>query len=117
MATRTTADLSLAVLENLGLISAGEGVAAADHEFISRRYANMLEEMRDERLVYWDFDAIPFEAFEGVVTLMSLVVEKSFGLPGLKGEEFNDALDGAKRRIRARVGKPASGQPTEVGYF
>jgi hypothetical protein len=48
------------------------------------------------------------------------VVGPSFGRPKLaEGEEFNNALDGAKRRLRKRVAKPASGLPvnSDDHYF
>ena len=117
MSHRSSLDLSRGVMEDLGLLAAGEDIAATDHEFIPRRYANIYDEMMDEQIPYWEMDAIPKEAFEGLVTLMGLVVEKSFGRPGLQGEEYNNALDGAKRRLRRRVVKPASGTPTPVDYF
>ncbi|CAN1724437.1 protein of unknown function [Hyphomicrobium sp. 1Nfss2.1] len=122
MATRTQADLASAVMEDLALINTGDGEdpSAADRAMITRRYQNMLAEMRDENIVYWSDDAIPYEAFEAVVGLMSLIVGPSFGKPKLaEGEDFNNALDGAKRRLRKRVVKPASGLPVgaDDSYF
>jgi hypothetical protein len=120
MATRTTLELAQAVMEDLGLINPdhGETPSAADTAMITRRYTNMLAEMSDEQTVYWDADAIPYETFEGVVGLMALIVGPSFGKPTVPpGEEFNNALEGAKRRLRKRVVKPASNQPTAVDYF
>lgn len=115
--TRTANELARAVMEDLGLIEANESPSAEDNSMIKRRYSNILEEMRDEKTVYWDDDAIPYEAFEAMVGLMRLVVGPSFGVPGLVGEDLNNAMDGAKRRIKKRVVKPASGEPTRVDYF
>jgi len=120
--TRTQAELAAAVMEDLALINTGDGEypSAADQAMITRRYQNMLAEMQDENIVYWSQDAIPYEAFEAVVGLMSLVVGPSFGKPKVaEGEEFNNALDGAKRRLKRRVAKPASGLPVgaDDSYF
>lgn len=117
MATRTQAELALAVMEDLGLVDAQESLDAADEAMILRRYTNVLAEMADENTVYWEANAIPYETFEAMVGLMRLIIGPSFGVPGLAGEDLNDALEGAKRRIRKRIVKPASGQPTAVGYF
>lgn len=122
MATRTSSDLAAAVMEDLGLINRGHGEtpSASDEEMIKRRYQNMLAEMQDEDIVYWGDDAIPYEAFEALVGLMSLIVGPSFGKPKIaEGEDFNRLLEGAKRRLRKRVVKPASGKPVAAddSYF
>ena len=120
--TRTIAELVQAVLEDMGLCNPdyGETPSAGDAAMIERRYRNMLAEMQDENIVYWDADAIPYETFEGVVGLMRLIVGPAFGSPKVaEGEEFNNALEGAKRRLRKRVVKPASGDTVRAddSYF
>jgi hypothetical protein len=122
MTTRTQAELAAAVMEDMGLINTGDGEtpSAADQAMITRRYQNLFAEMQDDRIVYWSQDAIPFEAFEAVVGLMGIIVGPSFGKPKVaEGEAFNNALEGAKRRVRKFVAKPASGQPvaSEDSYF
>lgn len=115
--TRTQAELAQAVMEDLGLINPDESPSAPDQAMILRRYTNILAEMSDEQTVYWEANAIPYEAFEAVVGLMRLIVGPSFGIQGTVGEDLNNALEGAKRRLRKRVVKPASGQSTAVDYF
>jgi hypothetical protein len=120
--TRTQAELAAAVMEDLALINTGHGESpsAADEAMIIRRYENILAEMQDENIVYWSANAIPYEAFEAVVGLMSLIVGPSFGKPKIaEGEDFNNALEGAKRRLRKRVAKPASGHSVAAddSYF
>lgn len=122
MSFRTSSDLAAAVMEDIGLINIGYGEtpSAADEAMIKRRYENILAEMQDEDIVYWDADAIPYEAFEALVTLISLIVGPSFGKPKIaEGEDFNRLLEGAKRRLRKRVVKPASGKPVAAddSYF
>lgn len=115
--TRTQAELARAVMEDLGLIAANEDPSADDQSMILRRYTNLLAEWQDDNIVYWDADAIPYETFEALVSVMRIVVGPAFGIPGLAGENLDAALEGAKRRIRRRIVKPASGQPIEVDYF
>lgn len=117
--TRTQQQLAAAVMEDLGLVNVGEAPAASDSSMIIRRYTNIIEELRDEDTLYWEANAIPMEVFEAMVNVLSLLVMKSFGLPGPVGGEMDDALELAKRRIRKRVVKPASGLPVAAddGYF
>ncbi len=110
--TRTQQDLAVAVMEDLGLLSPGELPSARDKASIVRRYENLLEELRDERLVYWDANEIPMEAFEALANIVGTLVMKSFGFPAPTGEEMDNALEGCKRRIRKRVVKPKSGEST-----
>ncbi len=117
---RTQEDLATAVMEDLGLLSPGETPSARDKESIIRRYANLLEELRDEQTVYWEANAIPYEVFEALVNVVVLLVKKSFGLDAPTGEEMDWALEGAKRRIKKRIVKPASntraGEVYDVDY-
>lgn len=117
MTTRTQSDLADAVMRDLGLLDAHETASAEDRAFIVGRYQNILEEIRDDELVTWDADAIPYDVFEGMVGLMRIIVGPGYGIPGLVGEDLNQLLDGAKRRLRKRSMKRSSGQPTEVEYF
>ena len=117
--TRTGAQLAEAVMEDLGLLAPGETPSARDQESITRRYANILEELRDEQTLYWSTDAIPHECFEALVNVVGMLVMPSFGFPAPKGEDMERALNGAKRRIRKHVVKPASNTPVAAddGYF
>lgn len=117
MTTRTASDLATAIMRDLSLIDALEEPAAEDREYIVQRYANILEEMRDDLLVTWEADAIPYDTFEAVVGLMRIVIGPAFGIPGLIGEDMNNALEGAKKRIRRRSMKRSSGLPVQVEYF
>jgi hypothetical protein len=116
---RNQQELAFAVMEDLGLIGPGQSPAARDRESIVRRYQNLLEELRDENTVYWEYDEIPYEVFEAVVNVVGLMVMKSFGLPGPTAGDMDDALEAAKRRIRKRVVKPASGETVAAddSYF
>lgn len=104
-------------MEDLGLIAPGETPSGRDKAYIQRRYTTILGELAEENISYWDAEAIPMDTLNGLVVLMSLVVERSFGFPGLTGADFTNAVEDAKRQIRRRVAKPASRMPVEVDYF
>ncbi len=110
--TRTQQDLAVAVMETMGALGAGEEPSARDQAFILKRYGDLLEELRDERLVYWEANEIPKEVFLAVVNVLVLLTQGAFGLPSPVGEDMDDVLEGCKRRIRKRVVKPKSGEQT-----
>lgn len=115
--TRTPAVLAVAVMEDLGLHDPHESLDAADAEMITRRWANLYAELTFDRAAYFAVDAIPTECFEAVIGIMRLTVGPAFGVPGLAGEDLNDALEGAKRRLRKFTAKPASNTETQSDYM
>jgi hypothetical protein len=91
------------------LLAPGEDPSSRDRDLIVKRYRWLLEEMRDERITYWAEDTIPYEAMLALVEVVMLACQSSFGFPSPTGRDMDDAIRGAKRRIRARVVKPSSG--------
>lgn len=114
---KTRLDLATKVMKDLSLLAPGESPSGRDAEDIGEVYDCMLEEIRDERYLYWTSDAIPTEVFLAVVELIALASQKMFGFPAPTGEEMTWALNGAKTRIRARIVKPKTNTPTANGYF
>jgi len=117
MANRTIQDLAREVLIDLGRLDFLAEPRPEDKQRVERRYLNILDELADEDLVYWDADSIPKEVFEALIGLMRLVVGPGFGIPGTVDANLDAAMEGAKRRIRRRVRKPASGEPQRVDDF
>lgn len=115
MATRTQQDLATAVLRDLHLIAAEDDPSAADKAYVIQRYTEALEELRDDGLVWWDANAIPYAVFPGVVFYMAIVIASGFGL-GINGN-VDDALESAKRRIRRRVSKRSTGEAIEISDY
>jgi hypothetical protein len=115
MATRTQQDLATAVLQDLRLIAAEETPSAADRAYVINRYTEALEELRDDGLVWWDANAIPYAVFPAVVYYVGLVVSPGFGI-SINGN-IDDALEGAKRRLRRRVAKRSTGEATELSDY
>jgi hypothetical protein len=117
MVTRSSAVLAVAIMEDLGLHDPHESLDSADEEMIVRRWENIYAELAFDRATYFAVDAIPQEAFEAVIGIMRLTVGPAFGVPGLVGEDLNNAMDGAKRRLRKFVAKPASNTETQSDYM
>jgi hypothetical protein len=110
MSTRTITDLARAVMEDLGLLAAGETLAQTDWDYVNRRYREGLEELRDDGLVWWEANAIPFVVFPGVVGYVSVLVSEGFGIP--RTIPMDTDIEAAKRRIRRRVAKASTGEQT-----
>jgi len=115
MATRTITELAKAVMDDLGLLEASENPTAAERSYIERRYREGLEELRDDGLVWWDAEAIPYAVFLGVVGFVSVLVSESFGTP--RRVPMDVDLEAAKMRIRRRVAKNTSGEQTAYTDF
>lgn len=116
MATRTALDLAANVMSDWGLIGANETPSAADATLIINRYKNILEELAEDNLAYWTYDAIPSVIFEPLTQIMALVVGRAFG----KQVSFSDleqGMDLFKRRLRRHAHVVASGMPTRVQNF
>lgn len=117
MTTRTMIELAKAVMLDLGLIDASADPSAEDSAYVRARYQDLMAELRDDRLVYWEDDAIPREAFEAVVKLMGLTVGTAFGLAYPSGNDFERELEVAKRRLRRRVVKRSADVDLPVTDF
>lgn len=115
--TRSVGELITETMRDLGLLSQRQDPSEDDAAFIRKRYEDVLEELRDEDLVYWQDDAIPKEAFLAMVKYLGLEVGGAFGLPGFNVVDLNTAQIAAKKRIRRRVSKPTSGEPVTVEDF
>ena len=83
---------------------------------VARRQVHAhLRKLRDDGLVWWDANAIPYAVFPAVVYYVGLVVSPGFGI-SINGN-IDDALEGAKRRLRRRVAKRSTGEATELSDY
>jgi hypothetical protein len=115
MTTRTITDLATAVMEDLGVLDATASPSAEDRDLISRRYAEGLEELRDDGLVWWEANAIPYAVFLPVVSYVALLVRKPF-FPELPPPS-DPELDAAKLRIRRRIARRSTGEQTAFNDY
>lgn len=116
MATRTATELAANVLLSWGLISADETPSAADSSMIVKRYNNILEELADDNLAYWDADKIPTIIFEPLTEIMAIVVARAFGKP-VSAADMEAGMEIFKRRLRRHAHVLSSGLPTRVENF
>ncbi len=117
MATRTLVQLSKAVMEKLALIDSHGSVAAVDHQTIVDRYTEIMEQLRDESIGYWDDGAVPLLVFGAVTDLVALHVAPSFGAPLVPITKIEEAEVSIKRRIKRHTKKYASGDEAEMVDF
>lgn len=114
--TRSSNQLAVNVLDDLGLTASGESPAPADVQYVVQRYEDLLAEIDDQDMVYWDKDSIPIVIFEPLTKLVSLSVGTSFGVPSL-AENLEMARQLFMRRIRRHTSRKSSGLPVEVEDF
>lgn len=116
MATRSALELATNVMTDWGLVSGGETPSSSDTTMIISRYKNVLEELAEDDLAYWPYDAIPSVIFEPLTQIMALVVGRAFGKQVSFGD-LEQGMDLFKRRLRRHAHVPASGLPTRVQNF
>lgn len=114
--TRTKADLAENVMRDLGLIAADESPSALDQKYVIGRYDDLLAEMTDDDMGYWDAGAIPLEIFSPLTKFVALEVAMAFGVSGT-AENIDNARNIYLRRIRRHTQKKSSRLPTEVEDF
>lgn len=109
---RTQAELHKATLQHLGILDAVEIVSAEDAKLLEERYDDLVEDWRDDGLVYWPKEAIPGPVFPWLVMLLGNYVSPSFGL------QFSPDVEAyGRRQLRRIVSKRPSGEPVKSDYF
>lgn len=117
MATRTKIQLALAVLQHLAVVGAEGNMAAADADYVSRRYEDLWEEMTDDNsMAYWDRDDIPSVVFEPLIHLVAISVASAFGKPS-NVKMIDEEMRICKRRIRRHTGVKTAELPSTFEDF
>lgn len=113
--TRTPSELATNVLLDLGVIDSHAAPAAADTNYVIKRYQDLFEELADpdEQIVYWELSDIPRAVFEPLTQLMSLTVAKAFGFPQTP-QQLEQGMEIFKRRLRRHTHKRPAELPVEV---
>jgi hypothetical protein len=123
---RSKADLSSAVLVELGVLDALHSASAEDAALVEARYDDKLEELRDKGLVYWTHTSrtsedIPSAVFRAITLIMAAEVAASFGQPQPTVVDDNNqpvsaAVKGI-RELRRHMAKGPSGEPTRAVFY
>jgi hypothetical protein len=108
MTTRTTSELSKAVMQKLAVIDAMESPSAQDHVMINARYEELMEGLREENLAYWENSTIPLVVFPALTDLVALHSGSAFGKPLAAVGDIEQAEMSIKRRIRRHTHKLSS---------
>lgn len=109
MVTRSLSDLTLAVMQDLGVIDAMDSPSASDHALVRGRYEALFSNLREESLAYWEEAAIPLVVFQPVTDLVALHCGAAFGRPKVSIAEIEATETSIKRRIRRHTHKLTSG--------
>jgi len=108
MTTRTTSELSKAVMQKLAVLDALEDPSTADHVMIKARYEELMEGLREENLAYWENSEIPLVVFPALTDLVALHSGSAFGKPLAAVGDIEQAEMSIKRRIRRHTHKLSS---------
>lgn len=116
MATKN--DLALAVLEDLGVVAAGESINASDAQLVLRRYDRLHEKLVTDAVAYWPApvsvasNVIPARVMEPLTKVLAARCSKAFGLPRDYVEETE-----AMKELYKLAANEGSEKPTEALYF
>ena len=114
MAVYTLSELYTAVLEDLGVVAAGQAASAADTAAVTQATAQVLDELEDENLVDWDptANSIPSDRFLPLVDIIAQQVAPKFGKPRDMAVQTM-----ATNRLRRRAAKNSDTEPVSVTYY
>jgi hypothetical protein len=114
--TRTQSDLSADAMRHLGLLQANDSPAGPDDDYNKRRYAELMEELKDFGFAYWALDEIPSNVYSAMTELLGLEISEAYGIfYSVQERETRARL--ARSRLGRRTTKQASGEETRVDYF
>lgn len=121
----TSAELQVAVLQELGVLASGESANASDGAIVTDKYNALYEMLVTEGLVSWtSTDDIPTFAERPITMMVANLCAGSFGLPAQKKAElqFAGALSAvppseAERTLRRQLARSVVYAPVETEYF
>ena len=116
MTTRTKTELAQNVGLHLNLIDAEGSLESRDHDYIVKRYLDLWAEFEDDKMAYWDADAIPAVVFEALTQIMALSVGPAFGRR-VTVRDLDDGLNTFRRRIRRHTRVRSADLPAETESF
>lgn len=114
----TTAQLSTAVLQHLGVLDATETIASVDQTYITDVWTAKWEELSAHgmELTYFNYDEIPNPVFLTIRDLVANEVRGAFGIP-ISATEKEMEEQTILRRLRRHVSTQESRKPVSVSYF
>lgn len=120
MSTKTEAQLANEVLQEMGVIDAGETLSSGNSDFdrVVAAYENKYAELSAPgfELTYWTMTAIPQSIFTIVRDLVINEVQGSFGNPMPAADKAGQELI-ILRKLRRHTSVQASGLPVRAEYF
>jgi len=114
--THTSAELATAVLRKMTIIDAEETPATEDSDFVIDAYEAKYHQMIDQKLAYWNIDAIPREIFSAVRDLIVNEVREAYGDAMSATEKEKEEII-LLRPIRRHISRQATGHEAQADYF
>lgn len=115
---RNETELATKVLDQLGVIGAGQSAEAADVAIVIEAYQSKYAELEGNglELVYWEREVIPDAIYLILRDLIALEVRGDFGQPvsAMEREAEETAI---LKRLRRHNGRPATGLPVVAEYM
>ena len=112
---RTQSELVERTLQKIGVLEANEPIDASDDALVDKIYTDLLEDLRDEGLVYWDANAIPNVVFLAMVEVLGSKIMPEFGINDIQIQAAYEAS--GTRRLRKHIAKKRSSEPVRSQYF
>lgn len=117
MATWTSTNLANAVLENIGIKSAGQDAAAEDLLLITKLWASVYPQLRRLGLAPWGSEAIE-EAFqEPLAKYMAGQALDKFVVTGARAQLLNAMADLGYKQLQEQAASDRSVAPIRPDYF
>lgn len=121
----TSAELQVAVLQELGVLASGESANAADGAIVTAAYGKLYEMLLTEGLVSWtDSEDIPLFAAEPLTWMVAYLCCGSFGVTAQKKLELRakgglsvQPVSDAERILRRQLARGYVSAVQQTEYF
>lgn len=112
---RTQDELVERTLSKIGIVDALEPVSAEDGALVKKIYADVLEYLRDEGLVYWDADSIPNAVFLPLIEIMAAHTMPDFGIDDISKQSAYE--QSGLQRLKRHMAKERSAEAVRSFYY
>lgn len=117
MTTYTAAQLRNRVLQELGVLAAGETASADDAALVDAVVADVHAMLDKEVFVSWATSAIPDTVMEPLVMIVAARCAGRFGLPPDRRQELLALHEVAMGQIRTQVQAEPNDAPVRAEYY
>lgn len=120
---RTKAEVARLVLQDvLSAYHPSDSIPAEDDTQVDNAHENVLEELREAGIAYWDIDSTPNAVAHHVASIIGWEVAQAFGVPRSslividQHGRSASLREYAEQKLRRHIAKEPSGEPVEAEY-